>query len=284
MSITTINIKDKNYPKLLKEIYDPPEKIYILGNIEAVGDLQFAVVGTRKMSREGKEIASRIVKNLAQNGFTIISGLALGIDGVAHQAALEAKGKTVAVLGSGLNNIYPSAHKKLADQIIASGGAIISEYEPDMPPLKHQFPERNRIISGLSLGTLVIEAPFKSGALITARCALEQNREVFAVPGSILSLNSEGPNYLIKMGAHPVAKAEDILEIFDINPQIKNDEKNFTVDELKIIAIIKNQPAHIDEIIRLSYKSSSEINSLLTIMEMSGKIKNLGNGYYHLNN
>ena len=178
MSITTINIKDKNYPKLLKEIYDPPEKIYILGNIEAVGDLPFAVVGTRKMSREGKEIASRIVKNLAQNGFTIISGLALGIDGVAHQAALEAKGKTVAVLGSGLNNIYPSAHKKLADQIIASGGAIISEYEPDMPPLKHQFPERNRIISGLSLGTLVIEAPFKSGALITARCALEQNREV----------------------------------------------------------------------------------------------------------
>ncbi len=284
MSITTIDIKDKNYPKLLKEIYDPPKKIYILGDIKALDDLPFAVVGTRKMSREGKEIASKIVRGLAQNGFTIISGLALGIDGASHQAALEAKGKTIAVLGSGLNNIYPSAHKKLAEQIIASGGAIISEYEPDMPPLKHQFPERNRVISGLSLGTLVIEAPFKSGSLITAKCALEQNREVFAVPGSILNLNSEGPNYLIKMGAHPVTKTEDILEIFNIEPRNNINEKTFTVDELKIIAIIKNQPTHIDEIIKLSYKSSSEINSLLVIMEISGKIKNLGNGYYHLNN
>lgn len=213
----TIDIKHKSYPTLLKEIYDPPQTLYVNGQLRAKEKYPLAVVGTRKVSLYGKKITRSLVEALAQAGFTIISGLALGVDGIAHQTTLDVGGKTIAVLGSGLDIIYPSFHQQLAQKIIESNGAIISEYELKTRPSKWTFPARNRIVAGMSLGTLVIEAPKKSGALITARFALEQGREVFAVPGSVYNENSAGCNLLIKMGAKPVTKPEDILEAFNLN-------------------------------------------------------------------
>jgi len=213
----TIDVKHKNYPKLLKEIYDPPQTLYVNGPLKSKEKYPLAVVGTRKVSLYGQKITRSLVKVLAQAGFTIISGLALGVDGIAHQTTLDVGGRTIAVLGSGLDIIYPSSHQQLAQKIIESNGVIVSEYEPKSRPSKWTFPARNRIVAGMSLGTLVIEAPKKSGALITARFALEQGREVFAVPGSVYNENSAGCNLLIKMGAKPVTKPEDILEAFDLN-------------------------------------------------------------------
>ncbi len=210
--IKIITLDDDTYPRLLKQIYDPPRRLYILGDLKAEEKYPLAVVGTRNASDYGKRTTNYFVDALSRAGLTIISGLALGIDGLAHQATLGVKGKTIAVLGSGLNVVYPSAHKKLFQQIIEAGGAVISEYPPETKPNKQSFPARNRIIAGLSLGVLVIEAPEKSGALITARAALEQGREVFAIPGDIYSRNSAGTNKLIEMGAKPVTKPEDILE------------------------------------------------------------------------
>jgi len=207
-----ITIKDKDYPELLKKIYDPPQKLYISGELKKQEKYPLAIVGTRKISYYGQQTTRLFAEALAEAGITIISGLALGIDGLAHQIALEKGTRTIAVLGSGLNVIYPPAHKKLAQKIIKSGGAVISEYSPDTGPTKKTFPARNRIVSGLSLGVLVIEAPKKSGALITARTALEQGREVFVVPGRINDFNSEGCNYLIKMGARLVTDPQEIIE------------------------------------------------------------------------
>lgn len=213
--VKKISLQEKEYPQLLKEIYNPPKALYYQGQLSAKEKYPLAVVGTRKMSAYGRRVTEFLVKELVRRGFTIISGLALGIDGIAHQTALKENGRTIAVLGSGLNNIYPFKHKKLAQKIIQSNGLIISEYSPETRPSKWTFPARNRIVAGLSLGTLVIEAPEKSGALITARFALEQGREVFAVPGDINKNNYQGCHKLIKMGAKPVTKPEDILETFD---------------------------------------------------------------------
>ena len=211
----TIHFEDENYPRLLKEIYDPPQQLYCLGESKAREKFPLAVVGTRKISFYGRKTTEYLVNGLCQAGLTIVSGLALGVDGLAHQIALENGTKTIAVLGSGLDTVYPPAHKKLAKRIVDSGGALVSEYPPKTQPSKMTFPARNRIVAGISLGVLVIEAPMKSGALITARFALEQGREVFAVPGSIYSENSQGCNLLIKTGAKPVTKVEDILETFN---------------------------------------------------------------------
>ncbi len=213
--VQKITLNSKNYPELLKQIYDPPKQLYILGDLTDQLSLinnPLAVVGTRKASTYGKKTTNYFVRTLAKAGLTIISGLALGIDSIAHQSTLEVKGRTVAVLGSGLNVIYPPTNKNLAQEIIKSNGVIISEYPPNTRPSKQNFPTRNRIIAGLSLGVLVIEAPEKSGALITARAAIEQGREVFVVPGSIYNENSAGCHFLIKAGAKPVTKPEDILE------------------------------------------------------------------------
>ena len=212
MSIQKITIKNKNYPELLKKIYDPPQELYISGELKREEEYPIAIVGTRKISNYGLEITRLFAEALAEAGITIISGLALGVDGLAHQIALEKKARTIAVLGSGLNIIYPPTHQKLAQEIVKSGGAVISEYSPNTGPTKKTFPARNRIISGLSLGVLVIEAPLRSGALITARTAIEQGREVFVIPGRINDFNSEGCNYLIKMGARLVTNPEEIIE------------------------------------------------------------------------
>ncbi|MBI2459909.1 MAG: DNA-protecting protein DprA [Parcubacteria group bacterium] len=280
--------EDRAYPKLLKQIYDPPFILYYRGQLEAFNGFLLAVVGARKYSAYGRQVAEKLVRELAFNNLTIVSGLALGIDALAHSAALEANGQTIAVLGSGLDqkNIYPSQNRYLADKIEAHGGLILSEYPIGALPLKHHFPQRNRIISGLSSATLVIEAGEKSGALITAFHALEQNREVFAVPGSIYSGSSEGANRLIALGAKLATSAQDIIESLNLTQAaVYLANKKIipaTAEEELILAQLSYEPAHIDELKQLTKLDISVINSTLTVMEMKGLIKNLGNLRYVL--
>lgn len=284
ISITTL--KEKAYPKLLKEIYAPPAVLYWQGKFIDNHEYLFSVVGTRKPSFYGRRATEEIVKPLAANHLTIVSGLALGIDALGHQATLASGGRTIAVLGSGLDQIHPRTNVRLAEKIRENNGLILSEFPLGTPPLKPHFPQRNRIISGLSLGTLIIEAPEKSGALITARYALEQNREVFALPGPIFSQNSIGPNNLIKMGARPVTLYTDILETLNLkmagefieNQAISPD----TAEEEIILKILSHEPLHIDKIMEESKLEPSIINSCLTLMEMKGKVKNIGGMHYIL--
>lgn len=213
MKIEEISIESEDYPKQLKEIFDAPLKIYVLGNKEILKQNSIAIVGSRNATEYGKKVALKFSKELSEKGINIISGLAIGIDTYAHLGTLQntSKGKTIAVLGSGLDEIYPKANTELAKKILKSGGCIISEYPLGTKPEKMHFPQRNRIISGLSKGVLVVEASEKSGALITADFALEQGREVFAVPGNISSITSIGTNNLIVEGAKMVRNCADIL-------------------------------------------------------------------------
>lgn len=287
-NIKVITIDDKEYPKLLKEIYKPPYLIYYKGKLKENNEFNIAVVGARKFTSYGKMAVERIAEDLANNNLSIVSGLALGIDALAHNSTLKVNGRAIAVLGSGLDkqNIYPSSNRYLADKIIDSGGVLMSEFPIGTAPLKHHFPQRNRIISGLSLGTLVIEAGEKSGALITARFALEQNREVFSVPGSIYSPTSHGTNELIKRGARVVTSANDIIETLDL-AQITtyiNNKKIIpeTPEEEQLVTHLTKEPMHINDLIRLTKLDTNVINSTLTIMEMKGMVKNLGNMQYIL--
>ena len=209
--IKEISILDENYPELLKQIYDPPKCLYVMGNLEILNTPSIAIVGCREASEYGKKAATYFSYNLAKQGITIVSGLAKGIDSYSHIGALQAKGKTIAIIGSGLDIIYPKENEQLAKKIIEQGGAIISEYPLGTRPTQDHFPARNRIISGLSKAVLVVEAKEKSGSLITADFAMEQGKEVYAVPGNINSINSVGTNNLIKDGAIPVSNFSDIL-------------------------------------------------------------------------
>ncbi|MCG2695695.1 DNA-processing protein DprA [Candidatus Parcubacteria bacterium] len=285
-NIKIITVDDANYPKLLLEIYNPPQIIYYKGELESGNEFSLAVVGSRKYTSYGKRAAEEIVRDLAKNNLTIVSGLALGIDAIAHSAAVEAHGKTIAVLGSGIDkeSIYPSANRYLAEKIAEFGGAVISEFPLGTQPLRHNFPQRNRIISGISLGVLVVEAGEKSGALITANCALEQNRDVFAVPGSIYSEASKGPNKLIALGAKPIKNAADIMEALDLN-QVNAyiDNKKIipeSKEEEKILSCLTREPEHINELVRKTRLDTSIINSALAMMEMKGMVKNLGGMQY----
>lgn len=285
-NISVITLQDDNYPILLKEIYDAPAIIYLKGNID-FNDLMLGIVGSRRPTDYGRHTTYDFSSRLALNGITIVSGLALGIDSIAHQAAIDSKGKTIAVLGCGVDQIYPLSHEKLGHKIIETGGAIISEYPIGTPPLKQHFPARNRIISGLSAGLIITEAAEGSGSLITARAALEQNREVFAIPGPIYNKNSFGPNNLIKMGAHLVSTVQDIFdELGLIAPQESATIRKIVAqspEEEIIIKILSASPRHIDAIIKESGLEQARASSLLTIMEISGKIKHLGGMTYRLN-
>lgn len=264
--------RHKLYPKLLGEIYRPPTPLYLQGEIPAPPAI--AVVGTRRPSNYGQQAAELLVARLIKANLTIISGLAVGIDTIAHKTALQAGGSTVAVIAGGFNHIYPAQNLSLAKEI-----TLISEHPPHIKPLRQYFPARNRIISGLSLGTVIIEAGEKSGALITARFALEQNREVFALPGSIFSPNSQGTNRLIQQGAKLITNAQDILDELNLKHTIKLFEEPITPDnpqEAKILNILSRESMHIDDIIRKTRMTTTEINSCLTLMELNGKIKNLG--------
>lgn len=275
---------DSDYPKLLREIPNPPIVLYILGEFLPHDDLAIAVVGTRRFSLYGKQVVQELTMNLVRAGLTIVSGLALGIDALAHRTAVEGSGRTIAVLACGLDSIYPASNRNLAQAILQSGGAIISELPLGTPPLKHHFPYRNRIISGMSLGTVVIEAAADSGSLITAQHALDQNRQVFAVPGSIFNPGSVGPNNLLKMGAKAATNASDILEdlnLGSLQTQIVTREiMGDNAEEETILKILKREPVHVDLIIKTSGLPAHIVAATLTIMEMKGKARNLGANQY----
>ncbi len=279
-----IKITDKNYPESLKHIQNPPKKLFVRGEILPEDKNAIAIVGARKHTSYGKQVAYDFAYALAKSGVTIVSGLALGIDSEAHKGALDAGGRTLAVLGSGIddNSIYPYSHKSLAERVIKNG-ALISEYENGTPALPHQFPQRNRIVSGLSIGVLVVEAKEKSGSLITARLALEQGKDIFAVPGPIFSKMSEGTNRLIQQGAKLVLTPNDILEELEIaGVKIKEKDKQpeLSEQEKKIYEILKNENLDADGIIKKSKIPASEVLTALTMLELKNVIKNTGNDTY----
>ncbi|OIO46428.1 MAG: DNA protecting protein DprA [Parcubacteria group bacterium CG1_02_39_15] len=281
--IKEITTQDENYPRSLREIKDAPEVLYSKGELKAE-EKCFAIVGARRCSDYGKQIALEIAGDLAEAGLTIVSGLAPGIDTIAHQATLERKGKTIAVLGTGIDeeSIYPQSNLKLAEKILESGGALVSEYPPGTRGTQFTFPQRNRIISGLSLGVLVVEAKQKSGALITADWARKQRRLVFAIPGSIYFSNSKGCNNLIKNGAKLAESADDILKELNLQKSdfcIKKTSGE-TSEENLILNALKEGALDVDEIIKRTGLSAQRAASLLTILEIKGKIRNLGRNTY----
>ena len=282
--IRILKIEDKNYPKLLKGIKEPPKVLYYRGELNP-GDQCFAIVGTRRCSDYGKQVALEMAGDLAEAGLIIVSGLAPGIDTFAHTATVERKKRTIAVLGTGIDEktIYPQSNLKLAQRILETGGCLISEYPPGTPGSKFTFPQRNRIISGLSLGVLVVEAKEKSGALITANWAKKQGRKIFAIPGLIHSLNSKGPHYLIKNGAKLVENANDILKELNLPAGRQVYQKGIigeTEEENLILETLKEGPLDIDKIIEKTRLPAATVASTLSILEIKGKVRNLGNNVY----
>ncbi len=289
-NIKIIKLIDENYPSLLKEIYDPPLVLYVKGNL--IKDfVSISIVGSRACTKYGEKIAFDLAQELSKLGITIVSGLAQGVDCFAHKGAIQAQGYTIAVLGCGVNVLYPRPNLELIKEI-PKLGAIISEFPINTEPFRPNFPRRNRIISGLSKGTIIIEAGLKSGSLITAKLALSQNRSVFAVPGSIYSKVSEGTHMLIKNGASLVDSIDDIvLELFPHLQEGKGEKNsketqslNFTEDENKILACLSETPMHLDEIIEKSKLGVSETHTILITLALSGIIKEVGMAQYIRNN
>lgn len=285
--IKFIALKDQEYPLLLREIPYPPLGLYLKGEIPKNSNF-LSVVGTRKISPYGKLAIEKLLKDLIPYHFVIISGLALGIDTLSHKIALDEGGKTIAVLGTGLDKIFPATNELLSQKIIQNG-TLISEYPLGTPPLKHHFPWRNRIISGLSPATLVIEAPEKSGALITANFALEQNRDVFAVPGSIFNKNSLGPNNLIKIGAKLISQTEDILEEYHLeisttSHALKTIDNHFDSQLEKEIykTLETSEPLLVDKIIEKVNHKTTEVLINLASLELKGLIKHLEGDRYSI--
>ncbi|MEM7816961.1 MAG: DNA-processing protein DprA [Candidatus Aenigmatarchaeota archaeon] len=279
-NIKVIDIFDKNYPLILKEISFPPLVLYIKGEPEVLNSFNFAIVGTRLASMYGLMMAEEFAYKLASFGLVIVSGLAKGIDTSAHKGAIK-KGKTIAVLGSGILNLYPKENRKLAEDIIKSG-AIISEFNLREPPFKENFPRRNRIISGLSKGVLVIEAALKSGALITARLALEQNREVFALPGRADSPLSKGTHLLIKEGAKLVENIEDILDELNIKFDRVLEEDILKLDpkEKLLLNFISKDGISLEELILKSNLEPSVVSKLILNLELKGVVREVRPSYF----
>lgn len=283
--ITVIERSDPHYPTLLKHIADPPERLYARGDVSLMSSFCFSVVGPRKASDYGLQVTADIVGQLATNGLTIVSGLALGIDSAAHRATLTAKGKTIAVFGTGVDDasIYPAENLHLAHEIVESGGLLLSEYPPGTEGRPFTFPTRNRIISGLSRGVLVVEADKKSGSLITAKSALDQNRDVFAIPGSIYWPRSVGTNLLIQEGARPVLAAVDILESYKLR-QIPLPEKAMStsdpVQECILALLREHGPLHMDALVSRSHLEPSRIMAALSLMDLRDIVVHQGGGVY----
>ncbi|MBI4322253.1 MAG: DNA-protecting protein DprA [Chloroflexi bacterium] len=283
--IDVITWEDDRYPRRLLHIYAPPPVLYVRGSIEPGDEWAIAVVGTRRATIYGRQVAERLAGELAANGVTVVSGLARGIDSCAHKAALEAGGRTIAVLGSGVDVIYPAENAKLASAVLENG-AMLSEYPLGTGPDAVNFPARNRIISGLSLGTLVVEAGVTSGALITADFALEQGRDVFAVPGRIFDRTSQGTNRLIQQGAKLVSGVQDVLQELNLTMIPQQLEMRQLLPENRteeiLLSLLSGEPAHIDEIGRNAGLPIAEVSSALAMMELKGMVKQLGGMNYVL--
>ena len=293
--IKTMCFSDKNYPKLLAQIFDSPALFSYYGKIPSDDYFFIAVVGSRRASNYGKRQTRRIIEEIAKSyeKIVIVSGLAYGIDSIAHQAALDLGIKTIAVLGSGLGVIYPKVHQSLADKIIEKNGAILSEFYTMTPPVPHNFPFRNRIISGLSLAVLMMESALKSGALITARYALEQNRDVFVLPGNVDSLSYQGNNSLLKQGANILLTGKDVLEHFTLQkmiPYIQTTEKKnapksvqYTKEENTVLETIKENPSTLEEIANKTGLDIIDLMQIISQLELQEAIHEELGGTYFIN-
>ncbi|HEY4036678.1 MAG TPA: DNA-processing protein DprA [Ktedonobacteraceae bacterium] len=286
LRVRIITWKDEAYPPLLRRIEYAPSVLYICGNLtDDDRHYSLGIVGTRKMSAYGRQVTEHFARELARGKVTVVSGLAMGIDTVAHTAALDAGGRTIAVLACGLDIIYPASNFNLAKRIVESGqGALLSAFPLGVQPEAGNFPARNHIISGLSLGILVAEAPQKSGALITANSALEQGREVFAVPGNIFSPGGTGVNKLIQDGAHPVTHINDILmslNLYMVPQQVEAQvDLPTSVEEQALLALLGQEPCHIDDLIRESKLAAQDVTAALTTLELKGMVKQVGGMQY----
>ena len=281
---TILTLADDAYPRLLREIPSPPPVIYVKGEILPDDETALGIVGTRRVTRYGQEMTRRLSSGLAAAGVAIVSGLARGIDGIAHAEAIDAGGRTLAVLGCGIDQMYPPEHRKLSEQIIEHG-ALISEFPIGTKPEARNFPIRNRLISGLSLGVLVVEAPKKSGALITSTFAADQGRTVFAVPGSALSSASEGTLQLLRDGAALAATVDDILQELNLERRQAVMENrrmlpDATGDEQQVLKTIDGEPRHIDEIAIDTGINISQLSAMLLQMQLKGLVRDVGGQYY----
>lgn len=282
--IHTLSSDDEDYPRLLKEIAGFPERLHYIGSLPTHDELCISIVGTRKATREGQALAYETAEELAKRGFTIVSGLALGIDGAAHEGALHAKGKTIAVLANGLDSVYPKQHEHLAKLIVENDGSLISEYSDGTPSYPNQFLERNRIVSGLSIATVVIEAPERSGSLATARNAIEQGRDVFIFPGNVNQPNYRGSHRLIRDGARLVTGYKDILEDLGMREVPLEEQHTAKIanltdkDELAIVTILSEarKPLSIDRILELTILPPHIVNEKLTLLIFDGVVEEKG--------
>lgn len=286
LGVSVLAAGDPEYPLRLNETYAPPPLLYVRGEITRADDQAIGVVGTRSPTIYGKELASRIVPQLVGGGLTIVSGLARGIDTIAHQATLQAGGRTIAVLGCGIDVVYPSENRRLYERI-AEQGAVVTEYPLGTKPDAYNFPARNRIISGLSLGVLVVEAQNGSGALITADYANEQNREVFAFPGRATDRNSAGCNRLIREGrAKLVTEVEDILAELDLTVAVQQLEIKVAIpandEEGHLLGLLSHEPVHVDALVRSSGMPAPTVTSTLMMLELKGNVRQVGTMQYVL--
>ena len=282
--VQVLTWKDENYPSRLSEFNNAPPVLYISGEYRPEDEWAVAVVGTRRVTAYGRQVTESIARTLASSGVTVVSGLARGVDAIAHQAALDAGGRTLAVLGCGVDRIYPPEHRQLAEQVIAHG-ALISDYALGTPPEAHNFPPRNRIISGLSLATVVVEAGAKSGALITANFAVEQGREVFAVPGNVMTPQSKGTNRLIQQGAHPLLDPKEILETLELTLISEHREARVVLPadatEAQLFDILSHEPKHVDEIRAQADLPIEKVTAALAMMELKGMVRQVSGMRYY---
>jgi DNA processing protein len=277
-------LPDPRYPERLREIPDAPPVLYLKGSWQPEDAWSVAVVGTRRHTTYGSEATMELVGGIAPHRVTVVSGLARGIDTIAHTAALDMGGRTVAVLANGLDELYPPENRGLAERIVEQG-ALVSDYSLGTKPQSNYFPRRNRILSGLALGTIVVEGDYQSGAMITARLAMEQNREVFAVPGSIFSAQSRGPLSLIRDGATPVTCAEDVLEALNLTQlgaqlDFSRAAPAANEDERAVLAALTREPRHVDEVVRESGLAASAVSGTLALLELKGLARNVGGMQY----
>ena len=277
MQVSTIKRQSSNYPILLEDIPSPPAQLFLHGQLPPQA-VMVAIVGSRKCSDYGQAATYQLAYELARAGVVIVSGLALGVDTVAHTAALEAGGTTLAVQACGWDQIYPAANRGLAEQILRQGGGIISEYEKGMPALKQNFPARNRIIAGLCVATIVTEAAARSGALITANFALQQNRQVMAVPGNITNPLSAGPNNLLKAGATPITGSSDVLAALNFQIEQTQPTAPSSQEEAAILELLKQGCRTTQALIERSGLSAQQFASIISLMEITGQVRNLGAG------
>ena len=275
-----IDINEKEYPRVLRKIENPPKKLYVEGDEKILNSNCIAVVGSRKNTKYGEKWCKKFVKELVKYDLKIVSGMALGIDWVAHKEAIKEGGKTIAVLPSGLKNIYPKENIKLYEEIILYGGCVISEYEPYEEAESKKFLERNRIVSGISIGCLVVEAAYRSGTSVTAKLAKDQKRDVFCIPGSLDNPKSIGTNKLIKDFAKLVTSPEDIIKNYEFLHKIELEKPEEKEEENEILKLIQEDPINIDDIVKLSNKNIKEIISEITILELDGKIERLPGNMY----